>query len=199
MNADQIDLLDFGDFAFNHVEHNTDAVALQLGDSRRDGDTIFSARHILSFQFLGRLVQRAFIKNPRFGQPREFHAFLELVLGKILGAIDFDTGDRRPFQHLHDQHAAIDLQLHILEKARGIQGAYRGSGLRVVQSVADLDRQVTEHRARFGALYALDANVLDGERLDCPSRRKKSKCNAEQQGQPCQLFCDHLFSLKQCG
>ena len=39
-------------------------------------------------------------------------------------------------------------------------------GLLVGHRVADLDRQVAEDGAGLGALYALDADVLDDERLD---------------------------------
>ena len=65
--------------------------------------------------------------------------------------------------HQHDQHVVLHLEAHVLEEAGGVQGAQRALRLLLVHGFADLDRQVAEHRARLGALQALDADVLDDE------------------------------------
>ena len=166
--AHQIDLLDLGDFTFHHIEHDTDTIALQFSDGSRHRDAIFSPRNVLALQLLGGFIQRALVEDACFGQPRIFHIILELILGEILDPVDFDTRDGRTLAHLHDQYAPLDFQQHILEKAGGIQGVNRGSGLLIIHHVADFDGQITEYRTGFGTLYAFDADIPDSERLDRP-------------------------------
>ncbi len=187
--ADDVDLLDLGNFAFHHVEHDADAVACHLGDGCRHAHAIFSACHILPFQLLRGFVQRALVEDMSFGQAGIFHVVFELVLGKVLHAVDLDAGYRRTLAHQHDQHALLDFQAHILEKAGSVQGANRRSSLLVVHGIAHFDRQITEHRAGFGTLDTLDANILDGEWLDRPSGGHEKQCKQSRQ-----FFCVHFLT-----
>ncbi len=50
----------------------------------------------------------------------------------------------------------------------------------IVDALADLDRQVAEYRARLGALRALDADVLDDERIErARGYRRKAPITSE--------------------
>ena len=71
----------------------------------------------------------------------------------------------------HHQHVVLDLEAHVLEEAGGEQRAHRLLRLLLVHGLADLDRQVAEHRAGLGALQALDADVPDDEGLEATARR----------------------------
>ena len=169
--ADDIDLPDFGCIAFHDVEHDAHAVALQLSHFGCNRHTVFAARHILKLQILNGFFQCAFIEDTRLGKTCKFHIVFELVFGKILDAINLYAGNGRALAHQHDQHTLFDFEADIFEKPRPVQGMDRSLCLFVIHRVADLDRQIAEHRARLGALYAFNAYVLDGKRRDRPSLR----------------------------
>ena len=112
--------------------------------------------------------------------PMSLQRLLQRVLVEFLGADDVDLADRRTLLHDDDQHVALDVEAHVAKKTGRVQRLDRRRGLLVVDAVADLDRQVAEHRAGVGALHALDADVLDRERLEGergggPPRREESK------------------------
>ncbi len=96
-----------------------------------------------------------------------------------------------PLLHDHHQHVAVALQAHVAEEAGGEQRADRLRRPLVGHGVADLDRQVAEDGAGFGALDAFDPDVLDDERLerrgrDCmkeDEQRGKSKPGHESAGE----------------
>ena len=81
-----------------------------------------------------------------------------------------DGGDDRALVDDDDHDLVLDLDAHVLEQAGGEQRAQRGGALLVGVGVADAKRQRAEHRARVGALQALDADVLDHEGLHRPRR-----------------------------
>ena len=56
--ADDIDLFDFGSFAFYHVKTERNTIALQFRDVSIDCHRVFATRHILALEFLHSLVQR---------------------------------------------------------------------------------------------------------------------------------------------
>src|SRR6185369_3504938 len=63
-------------------------------------------------------------------------------------------------------------------QARGEQGAQRRRALVVGVGVADPKRQRREYRAGVGALQALDADVLEHERLD-----RQRRTDVQRQGE----------------
>src|SRR6476646_6856238 len=99
--------------------------------------------------------------------PISFSAFFSVSLSNSLVPVNVDLADRRPLLDDDDQHAVLGFETHIAKKAGRIQGFDGGRGLLIVDAIADLDRQVTEHSSRFGALHALDADILDDKRLEC--------------------------------
>ena len=73
---------------------------------------------------------------------------------------------------------------------RGITGCWATQAIHaavklgVVDALADLDRQVAEHGAGLGALGALDADVLDHERVEAvcdarDQRRDDERCETQ--------------------
>ena len=81
-----------------------------------------------------------------------------------------------------DHDLVLDLDAHVLEQAGGEQRAQRGGALVVGVGVADAKRQRAEHRARVGALQALDADVLDDEGLAprAPRARQQAASSTRQ-------------------
>ena len=63
----------------------------------------------------------------------------------------------------------------------------------VGHGVADLDRQIAEYRARFGALNAFDANVLDDEGIEGASAGDAQQCRNQS---PADQILLHAFSRK---
>ena len=93
---------------------------------------------------------------------------LEHLKGRGFRIFATRLGDGRDVVGLH---AAVHLQSHILEKAGAIQGTNGRCRAGVVHGVANFDRQIAEHRTRFGTLYAFDADILDDKGLDSPGSR----------------------------
>ena len=82
-----------------------------------------------------------------------------VVAGKL------DAADGRPFDHRHHERIAVAFQPYVAEEAGPEQGADRPGGARVVDGVADLDREIVEHGAGGDPLQAFQADVLDDERV----------------------------------
>ena len=89
------------------------------------------------------------------------------VLGvEFLGAGDFDLGDSRPFLYHDHEHVAVRFQPYVLEETGRVERFYRRGDAILVDGVANLDRQIREHRAGFSALNALYADILDLKRFE---------------------------------
>ena len=171
--ADDVDLLDFGDFAFVHGEIDRNPVPFQRCHRRRHRHGITSAAQILPLQFLLGTIKLGAVENPPVSQADLTQTFEQLVFFEFLGADEIHLRDRRPLLHRHHQHAAIGFDRHILEKPGAEQGPDGLGGLVVGHGVTNLDRQITEYRSRLNPLYALDPDVLDDERFDCQGRQTK--------------------------
>ena len=101
--------------------------------------------------------------------PISFSAFLIVSVSNSLLPTNVERADRRPLLHDDDQHVALRLEAHVAEEAGGVERLDRLRDLFVVDALADLDRQVAEDRARFGALHAFDADVAHGEGIERPA------------------------------
>jgi hypothetical protein len=130
-----------------------------------------AAAGVLALQFLLGAVEERLVVDLGFGDARLLEAVLEVVLGELLGALDVDRRDRGTLLDVDDEHVAVALEAHVLVEAGGVERLDGGRGLLVVDAVADFHGEVGEHGARLGALYALDADVADGEGLDRQSRK----------------------------
>ena len=86
-----------------------------------------------------------------------------MLLVEFLGTGNVDLGNGWSLLHDHDQDVAVGFQADVLEEAGRVQGLDRRGCPLLRDLIADLDRQIREHRAGLGALNALDANVLDLE------------------------------------
>ena len=164
--ADDVDLANFGNTAFHHIKAHCDPVALQLGHSGLDRYRVFAACHINTLEFVFRFIQRRLVKNTAFGKTDKFQVVAQLVLGDILDAVDFDTGDGRTFAQYDDQHALLNLEADIGKKTGGKHGSYGGGRLVIVQSITHLDGKITEYRSSLGALYPLDTNIFHHKGLN---------------------------------
>jgi hypothetical protein len=92
---------------------------------------------------------------------------------------EIDAGDDGALLHHHDRHLTFDLDAHVLEQTGGKQRAQRRHTLVVGVGITDTERQGREDGAGFGALQALDADVLQRERVNRPGRGR----GAQQTGQ----------------
>ena len=105
------------------------------------------------------------IENARLGQTDFLQSLFQGVLVKLLDADKIDLGNCRTFfQNDHD-HIVLDLYANVLEEPRGKKRLDGLGGFLVCHGFADFYRQVAEHRSRFGALNALDADVFNQKRL----------------------------------
>ena len=91
---------------------------------------------------LKRALQQRAVKNTRLGQSNCLESFLELLGIELLGAVDFDLRDCRPFLYLYDEDVTVGLQSDILEKSGGVQGLDRGSSAVLGYRVANFDGEI---------------------------------------------------------
>ena len=164
--ADDVDPGDLRRVALDDVEVDGDAVALLRRHGRRHLRGVPSARDVLSLHLLLGAVQRRAVEDLRLGEADVAQRLLERVGVEFLVAGDVHLADRRPLLDHDDQHAVVDLEPHVAEETCSEQRLHRRRGFRVVDALANLDRQIGEDGTRFGALHALDADVLDDERLE---------------------------------
>ncbi len=154
------------DITFGDIEVDRNPIAFQRRNRTLDFDRIFTARKILLFQLLLRLIQHCAIKNPRLSQAVVLQGFAQLILIEVFGPIDIDLIDRWTFINDHDQGVAVRLQLHITEETGSKQSLDRSSRLVVIEAITHANRQVVEHRTGFSTLHPFDLDILDGKWLD---------------------------------
>ena len=176
MGAHQVDAADLGDLALGHRDADADAVPLE----RRHGGLhlrgVQPARQVLALDLeLGVLEHRP-VEDAAFGHADVAQHLAHRVGLELLHAGEIDRGDRRALLDVDHEDIALHLEAHVLEEARGVERAQRGLRLLLVHGLADLHREVAEHRARLGALQALDADVPDGEGLERLRLRRGREC-----------------------
>ncbi len=179
---DDVDVGDLRRFTFFDGEIDRDAITLLRRHRGRYLDRVIAVIDVLPLEFLLGAFQRRAIEDARFGDADVLQRLFERVLVEFLGAADVDLAYRRALLHDDHQHAVLGFQPHVAKKAGRIQRLDRGRGLFIVDTVADLDRKIAEHRSRFGALYALDADILDHERLE-RHRGVREQCGEQQSEQ----------------
>src|SRR4030095_12427696 len=170
--ADNVDAGDLRRVAFDDVDVHRDAVPLLRRNRRGYLCRVLAARDVLTLHFLLGAIECRAVEDLRFGKSDVLQRLLESVGVEFLVARDVDLADRRALLDDDDQHPALYLEPHIAEEARCEQGLHRGGGLRIVDAIADLDRQIGEDGPRLGAVRALDANVLHDEWIECAGRRR---------------------------
>ena len=120
----------------------------------------------MPLQFLLDLFQQRPVEYTTFRQADLLQTVQQFLGVEVLVALDLDTADRSPFAHEDNQHVAVAFQVHVVEKT-GLEQRIDGRDAALfVQRLADLDRQVVEHRAGGYALQSLDADILDGKRRE---------------------------------
>jgi hypothetical protein len=129
-----------------------------------------AARQVLALDLLLGAVDQGLVERQALADARVLQRLQQLILVELFQADEVDDLDDRPLLDDHDHHFALDLDAHVLEQAGAEQRAQRRGTLVIVVGVADAKRQRREHGAGIGALQALDADVLEHERLDRPGR-----------------------------
>ena len=188
LGADDVDIGDLRDIALLHGEVHRDAIAFLRRHRSRDLHRVITAIDVLALEFLFRPIERRAVENTRLDDADILQRLAQRVLVEFLGADDVDLADRRPLLDDDDQHAALDLESHVAEKPGRVQRLYRGGSFFVIDPVADLDRQIVEHGPGIGTLHPFDANVPDGERLECQRRGRESR--REQYHEQCEPRLD---------
>ena len=120
----------------------------------------------MALELLLGAVGERLVERQAFADAEVLQRLDEGVLLELLHADEVDVGDDRALVDDDDGDAVVDVDANVLEEARREQRAQGGSALLVGVGVADPERQRREHRAGVGALQALDADVLQHERLD---------------------------------
>ena len=164
--TDQIDLADHRRIALVDGEIDGHAITLQRRHRRRHRHRVFAAGQVLPLELLFGALQHAPVKGTRYRKAGFPEPLENLVFVKLLESDKVDLCNCRSFLDGDHDDATVDLDPHVLEKAGGKQRFDRLSRLFVSHRLADLDRQITEHRSRFGALDAFDANILHSEGLE---------------------------------
>jgi hypothetical protein len=151
-------------------------------DDRCDFHTVLALGQVLLFQLEFRPFQHGTVKNPAFSK-----AYLGQGVDNILGvelthAIKGHGGDGRALFDIDDQHVGAGVNLHVAEKAGGVQALNRICSLLFREGLTDLDRQRREHGAGIDPLDAVDLNIAHDKRCKC-IRQGGSKQTCHQYGQ----------------
>ena len=188
-------VIDFGGFTFCHGERQVHTIALNRGDGCHHFRAVQAAIDVLALEFLLCTICKCLVKGAAFSQAHIAHRFLQRFLVKFFGAYKLDTGNRGALFHHHDQHIAIGLQAHILEQAQGKQGANCCCAFVIVVVITDTQRDGREDRPGLHTLQPFDTNVLNLERLQCPSCLgcTEQGCNGSSRANAKSIFCEfHL-------
>ncbi len=166
LRADNVDVGDLGDGAFLDVEAQRHAVPLQRRDRGLDHRAVVALARVLALDLLLGAVEQRLVVDLGLGDAGLLQAVLQIILGEFLRALDVDPRDRGTLLHVDDEHVAVALQAHILVEAGRVERLDGLRGFLVVDALAHFHGEVREHRSGFGALDALDTDVLDDERLE---------------------------------
>src|SRR3569833_3250261 len=88
-------------------------------------------------------------------------------------AREFHLIDGGTLLHHDDEGIAHALQVHVGKKASLEQCAHRLRCARLVQGIADVDRQIIEYRAHLDSLQALHSDVLNVKGVEGVGRRQR--------------------------
>ena len=198
--ADDLDLLDARDISLVDAEGDANAISFERRHRGGDGGGIFAAGQVLALDLLLGAVEERAVEGAGFSQFDFAQAFHERLGVELLDADEINFRNRRTLVEHHHQHVVIGLDAHVAEKPRVEQGADHFACPRLVENVADLDRQIVEHCSRLGTLQTFDADVFDDERIEGPGGRG----NEKGRDQPREAFAIHavlqetrrLMSLK---
>ncbi|MNZ92071.1 hypothetical protein D3C78_1110820 [compost metagenome] len=163
--ADDVDVLDRGDRTFVDLDLQRHAVARLGLDLGLDGRGIAALGHVLALQFVAHPFEGGLLEDLAFGQTGLLQALEQVLGGDGLVALDLDRGNRRALDQIDHQHIAVTAKADVLEKAGLEQGASGVHQTTVVDRIADVERQRTEHAAGRYPLQAVDTNIGDGEGL----------------------------------
>ena len=158
-------MADLGGVALDHGEAQTDAVALQRRDGGGDSRGVFAPRVVLALELLFCLVEQRPVEGASHTEPEIRQAGLQLIGGKLFGALDIDGCDGRALVDDDHQHIALEFKADVL-KEPGVEQCLDGQvAALVVKHIAHPQRQVAEHGTRLDPLDALDPDVADGHRI----------------------------------
>ncbi len=162
--------------AFLDVDVDRDAVARQFFDVGVDRLRHSApARRIAAIEFEVDALERRLLEDLAF-----FQALLAEPLHQRVGldrlvALELDRVDRGTLDHGDDQRVAVARESDVAKIARLEQQTDQLADRRLVDLIADVDRQQIEHRSRGHALQPLNADVRHGERI---GERKRSATTA---------------------
>ena len=160
-----VDLPDPRCRALGDLEPDRDPVAFERGHRARDLRTVLSRRKIRALQLLLHLVENRPVEDPPLRESRLLEGGHEILGLEIFVPGKLDAADGRPFDHRHHERIAVASEPYVAEEAGPEQRANGSGGARVVDGIADLDREVVEYGAGGNALETLQADVLDDERV----------------------------------
>ena len=161
--ADEVDHLDLGALALVDVDHDVDLVARQISDLRVDAHGVLAAAEVLVGEILLDLIEHRSIEGLALREADVAQTLLQILGLDVLVALDLELGDRGPLDHHDEQRIAVAAQFDVAEETRGVQGAHRLGDALLIETVADVHRQVVEHRAFRYSLQSFDADVADDE------------------------------------
>ena len=177
-----VDLLDLGDLAFGDLDFDLDAVVALLDDLGIDCDVVIAVGVVLTTQLLTDTIEQRALEQLALGEPELAQGLIEFVAADLFIAGDLERGDRRTFLHIDDQRVALAAQRYVLKQAGTVERAHRLPGGLLVELVADLNRQIGQHRAQVETRQAFGANVSDREGAErLGTRRQHRQANQDEQ------------------
>ena len=140
-------------------------VAGQIGDLGIDAHRILAAAEVLVGEVLLDLIEHRAIEGLAGGQSDVAQTLLQILGLDVLVALDLELGDRRAFDHHHEQRVTVAAQFHVAEEPGGVQRPHGLADALAIHAIADVHRQIVEYRAFGNSLQSLDPDVADGEGL----------------------------------
>ena len=163
--ADDVDPSDARHVPLVDIEVDAHPVALEGGHRRLDFGGVPALGEIGLADLLDRSVQDGGVERAADREPHPPERFEQVVGLEGLVAGEVDARDGGTLLDHHHEDAVVALDPHVVEEAGREQALDGLRGVLRVHRVADGDRELVEHRADGDPPKALDADVLDHERL----------------------------------
>ena len=177
--ADEIDGANLGGRALIDLEHDVDAVVLEIDDFRID---LRRVEALAAVDVENALHVRLHARARVDGAGLELDFGGQRVVLDLPVAFEGDPGDDRVLDHDDDDRAAFAPDANILEQAGGKQGFQGFVDSREVVRIADIESEIGADGFRLDALVAFDADGADiSRRLGMGGKLSQARAHADRQ------------------
>ena len=103
------------------------------------------------------------VENAAFGHTDITQTLLNGCIIKSFDTLRADRGNGGTFLQLNHKHIAVTFESNITEKTGAKERVNSRIALGIGKFIADLERQVRQHRTRFGTGDALNSDILNNK------------------------------------